>query len=57
MRSFNCIVLTQLSKSLSLDMKVEKLSERMDIGIPLISTNLDIALRVADIDIASVNSK
>jgi hypothetical protein len=36
-------------------MKVEKLSERMDVGIPLILTNLDIALRVADIDIASVN--
>jgi hypothetical protein len=38
-------------------MKVEKLSERMDVGIPLISTNLNIALRVANIDIASVNSR
>jgi hypothetical protein len=38
-------------------MKVEKLSERMDVGIPLLATNLDIALRVADMDIASVNSK
>jgi hypothetical protein len=29
----------------------------INVGIPLISTNLDIALRVVDIDIASVNSK
>ncbi len=53
----NSIVLTQFSKSLYFETNVEKLSERMDVGIPLISTKLDIALRVADIDIASVNSK
>jgi hypothetical protein len=42
---------------LSLETKVDKLSDRIDVGIPLISTNLDIALRVADMDIGSVNSK
>jgi hypothetical protein len=38
-------------------MKVEKSSERINVGIPLKWTNLDITLRVADLEIDSVNSK
>ena len=52
---FKC--LNQFCSSLSSDMKVLKLSERMSVGIPLVSTKRDIAFMTAVMSWLSVTSK